>query len=94
MASLPLEQFGDLVELTIKKYVKNRYTSLLTDLVDHPFAKQLLKKARIDAGQGGTEYEWKVRFGTSDSYAQIDATTPDAVEHTDDFEAASRAVKR
>ncbi len=47
MAGLNLEQFGDLVELQIREYIKTDYTSLITDLQDHPAAKALLKKSRM-----------------------------------------------
>ncbi len=88
MASLNLEQFGDLVELTINHYVKEDYTSLLTDLTDHPAAKQLVNKNRMDGGQGGSQVEFKVRTGTANSFQLIAPTTPDRTQMSDDFQHA------
>lgn len=88
MASLNIEQFGDLVELTLKHYVRSDYTSLLTDLTDHPFAKQMVNKNHMDV-QGGTQIEFKVRMGTANSFELISPTTPDRTEMTDDFQHAT-----
>lgn len=88
MPSLNLENFGDLVELTLRDYVKTNYVSLLSDLTDHPAAKQLIRKSRMDS-QGGDQIEWKVRMGTAESYRHISATTPDLIRQTDDFEGAT-----
>lgn len=88
MPGLNLENFGDLVELTLRDYKKDRYVNLLTDLVNHPAASQLIKKSRMDS-QGGDQIEWKVRMGTAESYRHITATTPDLIRETDDFEHAT-----
>ncbi len=88
MPSLQIEQFGDLVELTIDKYIKTDYVNLISDLTDHPAAKQLIKKSRM-GHQSGTQIDFKVRLSTGESYEQIDPTTPDAVEMSDDFESAA-----
>ncbi len=77
MASMTIANFADLVELQIRDYIKPQYTSLLTDLQDHPAAKSLLNKNRMDR-QGSPEgIFWKADMGTDSSYRHIDATTPD-----------------
>jgi len=90
MASLNLEQFGDLVELTVKKYIKSDYVSLLTDTTDHPAAKQLINKNRMNGDEASPEgVQWKVRMGTANSYEHITPTTPDRTQMSDDFQHAS-----
>lgn len=88
MASMNIEQFGDLVELSINHYIKSDYVSLLTDLTDHPFAKKMVNKNHMDGGQGGTQIEFKVRMGTANSFELIAPTTPDRTNMTDDFQHA------
>lgn len=94
MASLNLESFGDLVALQVKDYIRTDYVSLLTDDVDHPFAKQMLRKHRMDRGQGGTTVYWKVRMGTAGSYRHISPTTPDRPTMSDDFQEASEPYRK
>jgi hypothetical protein len=89
MPSLNLESFGDLVETTITEYIKTDYVSLLTDLTDHPAAKSLLRKNRMEPKASPTGADWKVRIGTAESYRHIHPTTPDSAEITDDFISAS-----
>lgn len=88
MASLNIEQFGDLVELTLNEYIKTDYVALLTDLTDHPAAKALLNKARF-AIKSGIQLEFKLDMGAESSYEHITATTPDSAELTDSFVSAS-----
>ena len=88
MSSLALNQFGDLLELTIRDYEKVRYTNLIPRLTRYPAAKQFIRKSRMDSRPQAT-YEWKARVQTSESYRHISATTPDFFRETDDFTHAS-----
>ncbi len=88
MATMNLEQFGDLVELQIREYIKTDYTSLITDLQDHPAAKALLKKSRMSrsgTSEGPEGLYFKVRMQTANSYRHITPTTPDQTVMTNDF---------
>lgn len=88
MPSLNLEQFGDLVELTIREYVKTDYVSLITDLQDHPAAKALLNKSRMSRTGTSESPEglyFKVRMQTAGTYRHIKPTTPDLAVITNDF---------
>ncbi len=85
MASLTLEQLADLVELTVRDYVKTDYVSLLTDIQDHPAAKALLKKSRMDRQGQAEGIFWKLRMRTAASYRHVTPTTPDAATITNDF---------
>ena len=87
MASKQLEQFGDLVQLTLDKYIRSDYTNLLTDLQRFPAASQLVNKSRM-SHQAGTQIRWQVRLGTANSYEHITPTTPDQAAITDDFDDA------
>jgi hypothetical protein len=89
MPSLNLESFGDLVETTITEYIKTDYVSLLTDLTDHPAAKSLIRKSRMEPKASPTGAEWKLRMTTAESYRHVYPTTPDRAEITDDFVSAS-----
>lgn len=93
MASLTIAELGDLNETTRVEYIENEYTDLIASLTDYPFAKKMANSNRMKKS-GGTTFGWKVRVGTGDSYAQIDVTSPDQVELSDDFVGATCPLRK
>src|SRR5437867_11699890 len=87
MPSLNIEQFGDLLQATIARFERPDYTNLVTDLVDHPFAKAIMKKNMVKAG-GGTRPEFRIRVATSNAARMIPVTAHDAVNAADGLIAA------
>lgn len=85
MASMTLEQLADLVELQVRDYERTDYVSLLTDKQDHPAAKALLRKTRMDRQGSAEGLYWKLRMRTAGSYRHITPTTPDQATITNDF---------
>lgn len=88
MPQMTIDQFADIVEDTIRDYVKSDYVNLLTDKQDHPAAKELINKARMNRSGTSEQAEgvyWKARMRTAASYRHIAATTPDQVNITNDY---------
>lgn len=77
MPSLNIENFGDLLQVTLSKYIKPDYVNLVTDLTNHPFAKNMIRKSRmgVDAGKN---IDFKVKIQTGNSFRNITPTTQDA----------------
>lgn len=93
MPSLNIEQFGDLVELTLNDYIKDRYVNLLGDNTEYVAAPQLINKSRMEK-KAGPYLEWKVRLTTANSYEHIYPTTPDNAGMSDDFQSCSVPVRK
>jgi hypothetical protein len=84
MPSLNIEQFGDLLKTTLSKFHTPDYTNLITDLTDHPAAKQLIRKSMMRFGSGKNA-SWPVRMNTGNSFSNISITDHDQVNIVDGF---------
>ncbi len=88
MPSLNIEQFGDLLVTTLAKFQKPDYVNLVTDLVDFPAAKSLVKKSRMKL-MDGKNVDWKVKMQTGNSFRNISITAQDSVNIVDGFVSAT-----
>jgi len=82
MASLNIENFGDLLKATLSHFDEPDYTNLVTDLTDHPFAKRMAPKASMKI-KSGKSCVFKVRMLTGNSFANISPTDHDQVNIVD-----------
>lgn len=88
MPSLSISQLGDLLTTTLSHFEVPDYTSLVTDLQDHPAAKQLIKRSSMTI-QSGKDCVFKVRMNTGNSFANISITDVDSVNIVDGFVTAT-----
>lgn len=88
MPSLNIEQFGDLLTVTLPKYPKPNYTDLVQDLTEYIVVDQLLGPNSI-VEKGGDSCDWPVRTQTAGRFANISITDQDSFNIVDGFTMAS-----
>src|SRR5678816_962292 len=93
MPSLNIEQFGDLLTVTLPKFERVNYVSLITDLQEFPAATSLLRKTRMNHSDGHS-YQFRVKTQTGQSYRHIAITTPDQVNMYDGFTYATIQLRK
>ncbi len=84
MASLNLEQFGDLLTTTLPSRPVPKYTDLGTDLRDVPAAKTLMEENAMEE-QSGAQIKFPINVDNGDSYRHRAVTDHDQPNSVDGF---------
>lgn len=84
MASLALEQFADLLTVTLPSRPVPKYTDLGTDLLDAPAAKVLMEQ-NAQEEQSGAQVKWPINVDNGDSYRHRSVTDHDRPNSVDGF---------